>query len=499
MRQFALYTLAVTMILGFVLRSVILTLHIEGGGVSGSDLLDQGTLKLLNLQQVSIGGTVTKINLAQGEVFVHNRQDQVLRVLFAPGASFLENGAPVTADQITIGSHLNMQARHPGSQYIAYKIRISPHHRALGGVVFGNNRVLTIVDHQNQIWLVRLQPHAAITTDDGSQFHPPFELHTHLVAYAYPDPTLPGIYLAAKVLVLRAHSTQRFGGIISTIRPSQGGARQLIVLYSRLDHQQFTVEVTSHTTILLSRFAASVADMRPGDHLTVTGKPDSSSSAPGPHAVIARLIRINSPAFGGVIAAISVDRKGGVVLTVRAHHGHLLRIDAGAQTLVYTNGAGGNQSAHVLDLLVGEHIAARGTRAGKFELAATAIHVYPHQHTVGGAVASILPGRIRIMAANHIQYIIHTTSSTSYTLNGKKTAATSVLVGRHIRVRGYDSLHSDMRSIETIIASHVSVIIHVHHVVHRKIVHKTVKKKATAPAVKTASSTTARAVPTVIA
>jgi hypothetical protein len=249
-----------------------------------------------------------------------------------------------------------------------------------------------------------------------------------------------------------------------------------LTLFSRSTKAHYTIEIVPTTKITLAQFASSLADMAVGDHLTATGKLDVVNVGIGPNPIIAKTIKISSPSFGGVITGITPASAGGVALTVKARHGHLLRIDAPGQILVYSVIGGSQQNGRVLDLFVGEHISAKGSRAGKFELLASAIHVYPHQHTVGGTVASVLPGVYRIVASDGKQYIIHTNAKTSYTLNGKLATRAVVLRGRHIRVRGYDALLSAERGFPTIIAAHVSVTVHV---TKPKVKTPTAKKQAT--------------------
>jgi hypothetical protein len=326
----------------------------------------------------------------------------------------------------------------------------------MGGRVVSTDGLLELLNRQGTIALVRVLPTARITSG-GKPAAGPVALHAQVVTMAYPDPTLHNVYLADAVNIIK-NSTQRWGGIIRRIDPSHGS----ITIYSKIGNTTYTVEVRPQTRITLNRFDAGYADMSSGDHVTIIGALDTARSALGPNPIVARYVRISSPSFGGTIAAIAPAPAGGVVLSVHAHHGHALRIDAPGKTLVYMTTADGQQTARVPDLVVGQHISATGTRVGAFALAAQSIHVYPHQHTVGGAVASILPGRYRITASDGSQTIIHITIHTTFTLNGKDATAAAVATGLHIRVRGYDALHNDERSIPTLIASHVSIIIHNH-------------------------------------
>jgi hypothetical protein len=140
-----------------------------------------------------------------------------------------------------------------------------------------------------------------------------------------------------------------------------------------------------------------------------------------------------------------------------------LSIAAPGQTLVYSVVGGIQQDGRVPDLFVGEHIAVKGTRTGKFTMSASAIHVYPRQHTVGGTVESMLPGAFRISGSDGKQYSIRVNGKTGYTLNGKPSLVRAIRLGSHIRVRGYDALQSSERGVYTIIAAHVRIIVHTTH------------------------------------
>jgi hypothetical protein len=157
---------------------------------------------------------------------------------------------------------------------------------------------------------------------------------------------------------------------------------------------------------------------------------------------------------------------------VRARRNHMLRIDVPGQTPVLY----GTQAAHVPDLFVGAKISIRGTRTGKFEEQATSIRVYPHLHTVGGAIVSVLPGLLRITSSTDgSTIIIHTTSDTKYYINGHSTTAAAIKVGLHARIYGYDALRGDQKNIPSLIARRVSLIIR-HHTTHST---KKTKAKAT--------------------
>jgi hypothetical protein len=460
MRRFVILTLLVGMLLLYLGAAVVNTQRLEGGGplgVSGADLLDQGTLARLRLVEVSSGGVVTGL-LGHG-VLVHNRQGRALQIRFAHGAQFVERGQSVTAAALEIGAHLRAQALHPGgTTYIAYKVLISPHHHAVGGRIVSSGGVLEILDRHNRISLVQVLPGAAISLD-GRPYRATLAVQTHVLALAYrdPDPLFQGIYLADAVHVLPAIKSQRYGGVIRRIDP----VRSLVQIYSKTQNRIDTVEIKPTTQVTLSSFSSGIADMRVGDHLTVVGTPDAAGAELGPNPVIARIVRISSPNFGGVITAIGAA-PGMVVLTVRGHHGRLLRIDAPTGTLIYAQSTAGQQTGSVADLFVGEHIAAKGKRLGKFELQAGSIHVYPHQHTIGGTVAAITAGRLLLRASDGTVYIVHTSSGTVYYLNGKLAGPSAVRIGVHVKVRGTDALRSDQRGTLTMLASRISVTVHVH-------------------------------------
>lgn len=260
-----------------------------------------------------------------------------------------------------------------------------------------------------------------------------------------------------------ATGTMRVGGLVRAIDAS----RHSITIFSTSAGRLYILEVQPDTRITLSHYAAGYADLLPGDHLLAIGAADTSRPASGQTAVLARIIRIGSPSFGGVVTAVAAAPGGAAMLTVRGRHGHLLRIDAPAQALVYTAGADGKptQTARATDLVVGEHIGARGTRIGKFELAASAIHVYPHQHTIGGLVIARVPGQppiYRIRASSGEQSLIQTTPRTLYTLNGRPASATIVALGSHIRVHGSNALRQPHRGVLVLIASRISLTAHRH-------------------------------------
>ena len=161
-----------------------------------------------------------------------------------------------------------------------------------------------------------------------------------------------------------------------------------------------------------------------------------------------------------MISTITPGSSGSVTLTVATRVGHRLTISVPGRTLVYSVIAGTQENGHVPDLFVGEHIATKGARTGKFTLSATSIHIYPRQHTVGGTVASVTLVSYRMLGTDGKQYIVRINAKTAYTLNGKKSSGAAVRRGVHIRVRGYDALESAQRGLPTIIAAHVSIIVH---------------------------------------
>jgi hypothetical protein len=478
MRRFLILSILTGALLLYLVGSVLQALRLEGRGplnVSSADLLDSGTVARLGLQLQPVGGKVVLVmsNMVQ----VRDKHGHIYPITFAPKAQFLEGTTKVPETAIELDGHVSAEALHAGSGYVAFnKVHVSPHHHAIGGVIAAMNGGLTIVNRHNGASFVHLTPGAAITIR-GQPFRSPLSLHLAVVAEAFPDPLVQGIFVASTVHVLASQVSRRVGGIVTSINVARGR----IALYSKSARATYTIELLPTTKTTLGPFSATLADMRVGDHVTVTGKPDLVNTGAGVNPLLAKIIRISSPAFGGVIASMAFAPHGSVVLTLRGRHGHVLRIDAPGQAQVYTITSGIQQNAHVLDLFVGEHISVRGTRVGKFEERAISIHVYPHQHTIGGTVASVLPGAVRIVTTAGKQYIVRVTARTSYTLNGKLSTIATVRPRMHIRVRGYDALHNDLRSIPSIIAAHISVI------VHTPKVH-TAKKKPT-PARATATPT----------
>jgi hypothetical protein len=284
-----------------------------------------------------------------------------------------------------------------------------------------------------------------------------------VIARAYPDPFEAGVYRTGEIRLLATTAQTRVGGTITAIDSKSN----LIKVFNKTQHTTYTIEVLSSTKITLSKYTASLGDMAIGDHLTVTGKMDVLHAATlGPNALLAKIIRIGSPSFGGTITAITSVQAGGIRITLKGRH-HLLTVDAPARTVVFALVAGTQQNARVLNLAVGQHIAVKGARVGKFEMLATSIHVYPHQHSVSGVAASVLPGFVHLTVSTGGQYIIRLTPVTTYSLNGQKTNPITLRAGLHLRIRGYDSMYNSPNTIPTLIAAHISVTIHIK-VVHKK-------------------------------
>ena len=485
MTRFLIGTCLMGALLAFLATSALKTLHLSGQGLgaSSADLFNLDTLQALNLQKVTVGGKV--ITVSSKRVLV-SRRGRVVPIVFAPRATFSERGQPVSQAAIEVGVHLTAQSLATDYGYAAYRVKISPHRYAIGGRIESNDgNVLELVGNNATrlgvaFTTVRIPSGLVVTLASmhGPPAPLPLQLQTRVAGLGYHDPSLQAldpnlrsVFIADSLHVVKPPKTHHFGGLISRI----DAARGLVAIYDKVAGQTETVEVTAQTKVTLGPYAASYADMALGDHVTVIGILDSRRPAPGPNPILAKYLRISSPTFGGVISALGPASKGGVVLTVRGRHGHILRIDAPARALVYTTIAGTQQTAHVQDLVAGEHISAKGTRLGKFELSATAIHVYPHTRTLGGAVQSVLPGKYRVLASDGSQFIARTSIHTKYFLNG--VAATAAIVKRnvHIRAYGYVALRSDQGHMVTLIVSRISVTIHKH------TVHKAGKsKKSTA-------------------
>jgi len=458
MRRLVVSTVVVGAALLWLAGAVLTTLRAEARGplaIHNGDLLDVSRLQ--GLRVVSAMGGEVRVLLPNG-VLVRRRGARTQQIVYLPHARFRQrldaaaaHDLPADQDAVEPRAHLAVLGLPGGRIFYASTVRILPHHRAIGGRIdqTPGRDVLEIVNRRGA-YLVRLQ-HGVAPTLNGRPLRGPLRAGMHVATLAVPDPREQDFYLADTVRVLPTPVSAHIGGLITSI----AAATNTITLYNKAKDIHYTLEMTPKTKMTLNKWTSGYSDLSIGDHLTVSGVLDPAHAYAGSTAVIARIIRVGSPSFGGYIAAIAPAPHGTVVLTVRAHRGHTLRITApGAAAVVY-----GAQPARVLDLLVGEKIGTRGTRTDKFALTASFIHVYPRQRTVGGAVAGLLPGSYRVVSgSDNTQYIIHTTSRTVYTLNGRPTAASGIVAGTHIRVRGYDALHNTEKHIPVIIATHVTVV-----------------------------------------
>src|ERR1051326_9017968 len=127
MRRFILLTCLAGALLTYLATAVVRTERLTGGGplgVSSADLLDQGAVARLRLQQISVGGVVTAIT--PGGVVVHDKQGHALHIRFAHGSRFVERGATVGASALELGAHLTVRALHSGgTNYVGYTVTIS--------------------------------------------------------------------------------------------------------------------------------------------------------------------------------------------------------------------------------------------------------------------------------------------------------------------------------------------------------------------------------------
>jgi hypothetical protein len=258
----------------------------------------------------------------------------------------------------------------------------------------------------------------------------------------------------------------RVGGSIVRV----DAARNVVTISSGGAHTLYSLEVGRSTAITVGGYPAGYADMRPGDHLLALGTADPARPAGLPNPVLARTIRISSTSFGGTITAIARPGPGATLLTVRGNRGHVLHIAATARTLVYMTVLDTRETGQARDLLVSEHIHASGTRTGKFELSASAVHVYPHSHTIGGSIVAVLPTGYRITTQDGHVSLVRTTARTRYAVNGKAATAATMRVGVHVHARGYYALHSEQPGVPTLLASYVGATVH----------HPSPAKKATA-------------------
>jgi len=473
MQRFLLSTIVFGVVALFVAGAALTALRAEAKGpltANSADLLDvTGSLGGLRVPLMATGGLV--INLASDGAIVRDRQGRTRRITFGRHVVFEQRGAIVTADAVEPGAHLAVLGlpANNSRNFFAYKVRILPHHHAIGGRVehLLAGGFAQIADHRGSVSFVTV-PRTAPITLRGRSIHGGLRVDMHVLTLSVPDPRqLPGFYIADAVHVLVAPVKAHVGGLIRTIDAQHG----VITIYSKTKGLVYTIEVRPQTRVTLSRWTAGYADMVVGDHMTVSGVVDASNPTHAPNPILARTIRLSSPTFSGVITAIARATDGSAVITVRGRRGHVLRIAAAGRVgVIY-----GTESAHVPDLIVGEKIVAHGTRTEKFELMAASIRVYPRQRTVGGTVSGRLPGSYRIVDTyNNTQYVIHTIASTTYARDGHPTATAVIAPGTHIKVRAYDELHNDQRGIPVLIATHISIIVHhahVHHISHK--VHPT--------------------------
>lgn len=477
MRRMLVSIVVVGAVLLSIGGAVLSTLRAEARGplaVQSGDLLDAGSVVGLHVL-VSAGGEVRTL-LPNGAV-VSTRHGRAQEITYVKGARFFQrldarHDIPVGRSAVEPHAHLTALGLRSAPRFYAYKVRISPHRRAIGGRIDHTiGRDVLEISNRRGAFFVRLRAATVVRTR-----HQPFRgtltVGMHVATLAVPDPADPvggELYLAATVDVLPTPVTARAGGIITAI----DAACNFITIYNKAQDRRYTLEVTRTTKITLNKWASGYGDMILGDHVTVSGVLDQLHSAIGPNPILARRIRIGSPSFSGVISAIAPAPAppGSLTLTVRARRGHMLRITApGKATVVY-----GQLPARVLDLLVGEKIAVHGLRTDKFALTASLIRVYPRQRTVGGVVAHVIAGGFRIVnPTDNAVFIIHTMTITKYSLGSHTAPASGIAAGTHIRVRGYDALHNDQKPIPVIIASHISIIVH-------KATHHTRRRKPTKP------------------
>jgi hypothetical protein len=302
-----------------------------------------------------------------------------------------------------------------------------------------------------------------------------------VVANAVPDLSHLNVYVADTVHVLLPQQTTHIGGIVRSIDQKAG----TVLIYSRTDNLMHAIEIKPNTRVTLSKWAAGYGDMAVGDHVTVSGIVDNLSVGVGPNPLVAKRVRLSSPSFRGIITAIvpGPDGLGEVMLTVSARRGHILHIIAPGFTPVQY----GQQSARVFDLRVGQNVAARGTRSGKFDLDATLVQVYPHNHTIGGTVRRVLPGSLRIYSsAKRREFIVHFTAGTSFSAGGKPATMDGITVGTRIRARGYDLLRGDPHGLPILDATRISILSPAHHArarVHHVRATKRPPSRAQRPAV----------------
>jgi len=503
LRRIVVAVVLTAALVGGVAEATLTTLRGQNRGPqvsSAADLQDAGSVQRLGVALSSTGGTVVRI-LPDGVIVQPRRARGTLqRIIFLRGATILQRNAPTTAAAIELGAHVSVVGQAGASRFApfaAIKIRITPHRHAIGGIILyiSSDGHLTIQNTRRRaVYLVKVLPTTLITTGTvtgtvtgatgaarlpGTAGTPaagtrePWRAlrlgqHVQVLAVHNPDPQQQDTYLADAIRVVQRHVSIHIGGVVRGIDPRAN----TITIYARLQNQTYTVKATRSTVTTLGRWLAGYADMFPGDHLTVSGyfdTADITGTGGMPNRVVARRIRIGSPAFAGNIVGLAARPDGSVVLDVRrrGRRSHLLRIVApGRATVVYAT-----DPARVLDLLVGERISARGARIDKFALLAGSIHVYPRVHTVGGTVTSIIPGAYHIVSATDGSgYIVRATGRTVYTTDKGQTGSLhpAIAVGARIRARGYDALHNDQRRIPRLIATHITILPrHLSHRTHR--------------------------------
>ncbi len=258
----------------------------------------------------------------------------------------------------------------------------------------------------------------------------------------------------ANAATVEASTTARVGGLVRVVDP----VHKVFVIFSPTKSRRFTIDVSPSTRMTLGRWTAGFTDVQVGDHLTVTG----ASSLGATTTILARTIRIGSPAFAGRVIAVTPGAGGVVMLRVLANHRHVLTVAVQPTTSVLY----GSDKGVVGDLTVGERIVAHGVRQNKYLLAATTVRVYPHTHTIGGTVTVATAGVplvYTLLSPNGGGvHTVRTTARTVYALGGHTVAAALVRVGTHIRVRGYDLLGSPNAKTPTLIAIRITILIQHH-------------------------------------
>jgi len=495
LRRIVVAVVLTAALVGGVAEATLTTLRGQNRGPqvsSAADLQDAGSVQRLGVALSSTGGTVVRI-LPDGVIVQPRRARGTLqRIIFLRGATILQRNVPTTAAAIELGAHVSVVGQAGASRsapFAAVKIRVTPHRHAIGGIILyiSSDGHLTIQNtRQRAVYLVKVLSTTLITTGTvtgtvtgatsttqtpgaarAARTREPWLAlrlgqHVQVLAVHNPDPQQQDTYLADAIRVVRRHVSIHVGGVVRSGDPRANA----ITIYARLQNQTYTVEVLRSTLTTLGRWPAGYADLFPGDHLTVSGyfdTADITGTGGIPNRIVARRIRIGSPAFAGDIVGLAVRPDGSVVLDVRrrGRRSHLLRIVApGRTTVVYAT-----DPARVLDLLVGERISAHGTRIDKFALLAGSIHVYPRVRTIGGTVTSIIPGAYHIVSsANGSAYIVRATSHTTYTTDQTRAGGTvittpaAITVGTRIRARGYDALHNDQRLIPRLIATHITIL-----------------------------------------